>query len=512
MKHTVTPRRVGLAVTFGLSALLVTAGVGCGGKQEPEASPTPPAGQPAARTASPVRVAAAAQRTVERTVSATGSLQALKAVDLAPKITARVLSVAGREGEAVRVGQVVVQQETADLERQVAQAQANVQSAQARLAQAETNARLQVTQSDTGVRNAEEQLRSARAQLELARRPQRSQEVAVAENAVAQAQAQYDRARVDRERYQQLLKEGAVAQSVFDQYETQEKVAQAALKSAQEQLSIAREGGRTESVRQAQSAVAQAEQQLRLARANRQQVNVRQDEVRAARAAVAQARAALGVAQQAVADAAVRSPINGVIAERMTEPGQLAAPGAPVLRLVDLSTVYFEAQVAETDLTAVRPGQPVVVRIDAFPGRTFAGKVQRVDPTGDTRSRTFVARIVVPNEGNTLKPGLYARGNVVAERKQSVVVPRDAILLTNVDSNKPDPNAPAQGRLFVVENGVARERKVILGLTTPDGLSVEVNGVDPNATVVVSGQRSLSDGDPVTIQQAPSATQQTASR
>ncbi|HVK04687.1 MAG TPA: efflux RND transporter periplasmic adaptor subunit [Armatimonadaceae bacterium] len=522
MKHTTNSssssgsyrRRLTLAATIGIASALLGAAAGCGnrGGEQAKASPAPGApGAAAAQqvSASPVRVGTSQERSVERAISVTGSVQALKTVNLAPKLSARVVSIAGREGNTVSAGQVVVQQETADLKRQVEQARANLQAAQARVAQAETTARLQVTQNDTGVRNAEEQLRSARAQLALAKKPQRTQEVAVAENNVAQAQANYDRARVDRDRYATLVKEGAVAQSVYDQYATQEQVARAALDSAKQQLAIAREGGRAETVRQSESAVAQAEQQVRLARANRQQVDVRQDEVKAARAAVAQARAALGVAQQALSDASVRSPIDGVIADRMTEPGQLASPGSPVLQIVDLSTVYFEAQVAETDLAAVRPGQPVSVRIAAFPGRTFAGRVQRIYPTGSTQSRTFVARIVVPNSGSALKPGLFARGSVVAEKRESVVVPRDAVLLT-LDGDQ-DPNAPQTGRVFVVDDGVARERKVTLGLSTPDGLSVEVSGVEPGRQVVVSGQRALKDGDPVTVQQN-SATQTAALR
>jgi RND family efflux transporter MFP subunit len=498
-----------LAVALGLGATLLAfgaAGCGKGGGKEPAQG----AGQAQAAPApSVVRVTPARTETVTRDVAVTGSVQALQSISLSPKIAARVVSVAGREGAAVRAGQVVVQQDTSDLDRQVQQRLADVESARARLAQAETNLRLQGTTNRVGVSNAQAalaaaqaQLKSARANLALTKRPQRTQEVAVAENSVAQAQANYDKAKTDRERYEQLTKEGASAQSVLDQYVTQERVALANLNSAKQQLDIARQGGRQESivasqgqVQQAEEAVRQAESNLRQARANTQQVEVRRGDVESARAALSQAQAALAVARQAVEDAAIRSPIDGQIAQRQTEPGQQAAPGQSVAQVVALDTVYFEAKVPDTDVTLLAPGQPVAVTIDAFRGRTFPGRIARIYPTGSATSRTFNVRVEIPNTDATLRPGLFARGTVTAERRTGVVtVPQEALLRGTAEGD-------AAGTVFTVENGAARQRKVETGLTTPDGLRVEVSGLPAGASVIVVGQRGIKDGDRVTVQQ-----------
>jgi len=269
-------------------------------------------------------------------------------------------------------------------------------------------------------------------------------------------------------------------------------------------------------VTQRQQDVVQAESNLRQARANTQQLEVRQDEVRAARATVEQARAALAVARQAIADATIRSPIDGLISTRGTEPGQQAAPGSTVATIVALDTVYFEAKVPDTDIAALAAGQSVGVTIDAFPGRKFQGRIARIEPAGDNASRTFNVRVEIPNSGAALRPGLFARGEVVAERRQNVVtVPTEALLRPTGGETGA---AAEQIRIFTVQDGVAREAKVETGLSSPDGLRVEVTGVPANSQVVVSGQRGIKDGDKVTAEPVNGAgasgagAQQTASR
>ncbi len=448
----------------------------------------------AANQPSSVQVETTKSETVLRIVPVTGSLIALQTVELLPKIAARVVSISGREGDAVRAGQVVAQLDTADLERQVQQARSNVETVRSRISQAETNYKTQLTTSDVAVRDAQEALRGAEAQLALTRRPQRSQEVVVAENSVKQAQANFDKAKSDRTRYETLFKEGATAAITLDQYVTQEKVALANLDSAKQQLAIAREGGRRENIASQEALVARSRQALRQAQANRANVSIRRDDIESARASLSQAQAALAVAEQAVRDASLRSPIDGVIADRKIEPGQLAAPGASVAQIVALETVYFEAQINEQDVAGIRQGQTAQVRIDAYPNRVFSGKVAKVFPTGSVTGRTFLASVQIPNVGNVLRPGLFARGEIVTERRpNSVTAPVDAIIR--------DPESETKARVFTVENGVARKNTVTLGITSPDGRRIEVQGVQPGSRIVVAGQRALKDGDRITAEE-----------
>ncbi|GAB4457004.1 MAG: efflux RND transporter periplasmic adaptor subunit [Armatimonadaceae bacterium] len=507
-----------VAAALSLTGLLLG---GCGPRGEENAEKPAAEGQastkPAAQSAAPVRLATAKRETVTDYVQVTGSLAALQNVALSPKLNARVISVNGREGAAVSQGQVVVQQETSDYRVQVQQAQANLQASQARLTQAEAGLKsaqarltqakrqvdLQTSQSTAGVQDAQEQVRSAEAQLEIARRPQRTQEIEVAENNVAQAQANYDRARVDRDRYAGLFKEGAVAKATLDQYETQEQVARANLASAKKQLELAQIGGREENVQNAEAALARAKSALRLAQANQDQIKVRQDDVRAAeaalnqaraevqaaRAAVAQNRAAVAAAQLLLADTTIRSPIDGVISDRLVEPGQVVGPTATVMRLVALDTVFFEAQVPETELSSLEPGMPVNVTTDAFAGKTFPGKIARIYPTGDTGSRTVVVRVEISNPNKMLRPGLFARGAVVTQERQGVVVPRDAVVTSEGETV-----------IFVAEDGTrAVRRPVRLGIATADSVEI-LSGISEGESVITAGQGVLTDGAPIKVE------------
>jgi len=488
-------------------ALLLVVAAGCGprggsadktGAKSGGAGAAP--GKPAAESATPVRVATAKRETVTRTVPVTGSVAALQSIDLSPKVSARVVAVAGREGTPVKQGQVVVQQDTSDMARQVQQAEANLQSARAQLAQAQTNLSLQKTDSATAVQNARAGLAGAQANLALAKQPQRTEQIRQAEIAVEQAQANYDRAVADRKRYEYLVKEGAAAQATLDQYVTTEAVQKANLDSAKQSLQMSQTGGRAESIRASQEQDRQAEIALRQAQSNVQQVRMKEDAVRQAKAGVAQNEAALAYQQQQLADASIVSPIDGVIAARKTEPGQMAAPGAAVLTVVALNTVYFEAQVPETNLATLQPGQPVTVRVDALAGKTFSGKIARIYPTGNAASRIFSVRVEVPNGSQTLRPGMFARGEAVTQRREGVVIPKDALVATD--------NGFA---VFVAENGGrAVRREVKVGIQTSETTEI-LSGVQEGEQVVVTGQDALRDGRPIRVLDGSEAAQQTAS-
>jgi RND family efflux transporter MFP subunit len=243
-------------------------------------------------------------------------------------------------------------------------------------------------------------------------------------------------------------------------------------------------------VRTAEANVVRARLAYGQARTNLQQIQARQSDIRAARAAVAQNQAALNLERRRLADASIRSPIDGVIADRLTEPGQLAGPTQAVMRIVALNTVFFEAQVPETDLRAVRPGQPVNVRVDAYPGQTFAGRIAKVYPTGNNQSRNFAVRILLPNQGGRLRPGLFARGEVVAEQRPGVVVSKDALVLREGKSH-----------IFVAsDDGTTAElRTITTGVETPETIEVRA-GVKAGDRIIVAGQDALQDGGKIRIQ------------
>lgn len=467
-------------------ALVAATGVallsGCGQRREPVS---------AQQTAAPVvAVAVVPARTgdIPFTISVTGALQTLDDVTLSAKVPGKIAKVLVREGDVVRAGQVVIQQETGDLEAQVRQAEAALQSARARLKQAQTALELQPTQNETSLRQAEAALEAAKARLRALETGARRQERQQVEQQVASARANLENAQANLERVRRLYQQDAVSKQQLDAAQAAYDIALAQYRTAQEQLSLVQEGPRQEEIEAQRALVRQAEEAVRLARTGDLQLRVRQDEVNAARALVAQAEAGLFYARQQLESAFIRSPINGTVATRMAQPGQMAAPGVPLLRIVNLNAIFFEARVSETEVRYVRPGQTVTVTVDAYPGKTFQGTVSRIYPVGSEGSRDFIVRVDMRNEGGLLKPQMFARGEIIVDvRRNVVVIPKDAIIVED-----------GKNVVYVVRDGVAR--KVFVQLGYVNGKDAEVGGVRAGDQVVVQGQENLHDGDKVRVE------------
>jgi HlyD family secretion protein len=415
-------------------------------------------------------------------VEVSGDIKALKTALLSAKISGRVISVPRREGDRVSAGAVVVQQDTSDLSAQAQQADAALSGAQARLSQAITSAGVSGPQIESQIAQAKAGLDSAKARLRMVKAGARTQERAQAQNAVVQAKANYDNAKADLERMRSMHEQGAISPRQWDTAQTQYQLAAAQYDSAKQQLSLIEAGAREEEIESAEKAVVQAEEALHFAESNRSQKALREEDVKSAKAGVVQAKAALAYARQQLANASIRTPIAGTVSQRVTEPGQMASPGVPLIEVVALDSVYFEATVSEMDVDRVRTGQPVQVEVDALPGRKFQGTVQKILPTADPKSRQFTARIAVPNRAGDLRPGMFARGSIeVARHRNVVIIPKDALIS----------NGTGQA-VYILRGSAAKLAPVITRFESRE--EAEVTGVSAGEQLVVVGQDKLSDG------------------
>jgi HlyD family secretion protein len=415
-------------------------------------------------------------------IEGSGTIEATQ-VDVAPKVPGRLLRLHAREGARVEAGQLVAELDAEELEAQLAQARAALAAAEARFSQAEAalglqraqqdaafaqaraavkSMRVRVPQAEEAARlqqeTAEAQIRHARAQLEAARASRRAAESAVgtAEANLRAAEATLSRAQADLSRLERLHAEGAISAQQLDaarqtaatalaqrdavraQREAladQVRVAAAVAQQVEAALAAAEANRRTVTVRELEtealrSQVDQSQAALRSVEAGAGLVTQRAREVEAARAAVAQARAAVSLALIIRSHARLRSPMAGVVVSRSVEVGDLVAAGAPVLTVADLTRPYLRVYVAETDLGRVKLGQPVEVRVDAFPGRVFRGAVAEISDRaeftpGNVQTReervklVFAVKVELSNPDGVLKPGL----------------PADAVILTGDAGN-----------------------------------------------------------------------------
>ncbi len=525
---------------LALAGLLLTGMMvgGCGKKQDAQDAKgrKPGIGDPGGSI--PVQVLAVTTGTIEQTVPVTGNTQALSDVQLSARAAGRVIAVNFREGQVVRAGQVVVQQDTTDLEANVRQAQAGVQSAQANVQQAQANvasSQAKLSQAGTNytvqVQTAREAVAQARAQVAASRQNylkvkggSRPQQVLQGQTQVALAKANLENAQTILTRNKSLFAQGAIAKADLDTAQTSYDVQTQSYKNAQASLSLTQEGAQTEDIAAALAQLQQQQSNLQTAIANQQQVQVRRDDILAAQAAVQQARAAvqqtqaavrtaqatLAFNQQQVSNAFIKSPIDGVVAARQVEPGQVASPGTSLLRIVNLGTVYYQPTIPETDFASTAVGDPVRVQVDALPGQTFNGKVSAVYPAASATNRVFSLRVTVTDPQNRLRPGMFARGQIITSVARNVVVVPSTALIplasqqgfqANASSDQPvadGTQTPPQQVIVVGPGSVAQPRPVKIGIQSQQQAEV-TSGLQPGERIVTVGQQGLKQGDKLAI-------------
>jgi Cu(I)/Ag(I) efflux system membrane fusion protein len=173
----------------------------------------------------------------------------------------------------------------------------------------------------------------------------------------------------------------------------------------------------------------------------------------------------------------LRSPANGVVLEKPAIQGKRFMAGEVLYQVADLSQVWLLADVFEQDLARVRVGQSVNIRVDAYPEKTFAGKVTFVYPTVNAETRTVKVRIELANPQALLKPSMYARVELAYSRGKgrALSVPDSAVLDTGTR------------QLVLVQHGEGRfePRPVKLGMRA-DGYIEVLEGVKAGESVVVS--------------------------
>ncbi|MFN7949344.1 MAG: efflux RND transporter periplasmic adaptor subunit [Blastocatellia bacterium] len=174
----------------------------------------------------------------------------------------------------------------------------------------------------------------------------------------------------------------------------------------------------------------------------------------------------------------IRAPIAGTIVDRRIGPGQYIKPDAPdpMFLIADLSTLWVQADVYESDLAAVKAGAPVLVSVEAYPNRTFPARITFISPTVDPATRTVRVRCQVSNQQHLLKPDMFARIRIAAAQRDEPVVPASAVVSAGSDSV-----------VFVEASpGHFRERRVSAG-TEQKGQVVITSGLQPGERVVTKG-------------------------
>ncbi|MCS7226811.1 MAG: efflux RND transporter periplasmic adaptor subunit [Gloeomargarita sp. SKYB31] len=356
-------------------------------------------------------------------IPASGRIEPRQRVNLSPKTPGHLVALYVQQGDRVQAGQIIARMDDAELQARKRRALADLEQAKARLAELE--------------------------------RGNRPEEIAQVQAQVQAAQARYELARQRRQRNEALFAQGAIAQDALDVARTEESTALAAFQEAQRRLDLLRVGNRPEVIAQARAQVAAAQAQL-------QTIEVQ------------------------IADTVIRAPFAGVITQRYASVGSFVTPSsfASATSSATSSSIAalagdleMVARVAETDISQIRPGQPVEITADAYPGETFRGQVVLIAPEAVVEQNVtfFEVRVRLLTGQDQLRAGMNVDAVFIGRRlPQALTIPTVAVVTERGKTGVLVPDA--QGR--------PQFQPVVLGVTLNEYTQV-LQGLRPGERVFV---------------------------
>jgi membrane fusion protein, multidrug efflux system len=226
-----------------------------------------------------------------------------------------------------------------------------------------------------------------------------------------------------------------------------------------------------------------------------------QSTVDQAQATFDQAKAGIARTEAVISQKLVRAPFDGDLGVRQVEVGQYLTAGTQIVSLTDLSVLYANLTVTEKQSSQIKVGQTVRVAVDAYPGRTFEGKITTIEPQIATDTRNIRVQATIQNPDSILKPGMFATTTIVLPEKPAVVtVPEtavdytlygDSVFLITEKKGDDGKTTLTAGRTFVKTGNRVEGRVEIL------------KGLKPGDRVVAVGQIKLQSGMPVAISTDP---------
>jgi membrane fusion protein (multidrug efflux system) len=199
------------------------------------------------------------------------------------------------------------------------------------------------------------------------------------------------------------------------------------------------------------------------------------------------AQARIAQLRERVAKTSVKSPLGGVVAQLLVEPGEFVGPGAPLAIIEDMEEVLVVVEVADRDVVRLRPLQVVEATTDAYPGRVFQGVIERVGNVANPVTRNFEIEARLGNPGGELRSGMITAIRILLDKRRCLVVPAAALL----------EERESEARVLLVSGGTARS--VEIGIGSRQDRDVELlQGLAEGDEVVVYGHDQIRDGQPVT--------------
>ena len=406
---------------------------GCSGGGAPAQS------EPGQKEAVAVEVTPAKLGDIQSEYLFSGKVKPVEEANVVSTVAGTVQDVHYQVGDRVEKDAVLFQMGTEDIENSLNVLKAQLAAAQASVKSAQTSMEL------VNGASMQSQIDSAKAGLD-------------------KAELAYNDMKTTYNNNKQLYEAGVISKSDMDQTETGMKNAEIAYNQAKDGYDLVANRMPAENLRKAQDGLAAAQ-------ANQKAVE-----------------AQMAGAEKSLRDAAVKSPIAGVVTGCNLTAGTIysSAAGA-AFTISDTSRVYIDVNVSEELINRISVGQSVSAKVSAVSETPLTGKIDRINP-GAGQTGTYNVKLVLDNADGQLKSGMFGEVHFVKEKHEDVIVlPRDAVIASG-----------DKQYVFVNEGGVAKRVEVSTGIDT--GEQVEVTaGLEENSSVIVKGQSFLSDGDAVNV-------------
>ncbi|MBW4572714.1 MAG: efflux RND transporter periplasmic adaptor subunit [Tolypothrix carrinoi HA7290-LM1] len=415
-------------------------------------------------------------------ISANGTVKPERSINVSPKQSGILKRLLVKEGDTVKQGQILAYMDDSNLQGQltqargqIAQQEANLQkaiagnrpqdiaSAQAALDESQANLQKAIAGNrPQDIASAQAALDESQANLQKAQTGNRPQDIGQAQARLQSAQASLSKAEDDLRRNQQLYKSGAISLQIVNQSRADRDSAQGQVNEAIQALGLQKAGSRSEDIEQARAVVRQRQQALALLKAGSRPEDIEQaravvrqkqqalallkagsrpEDIEQARAQLASARGSLQTIQTQINDTILRAPFDGVITQKYADPGAFVTPttsgsavsSATSSSIVSLaSTNQVVANIAEVNIAKIRLGQKVTITADAYPGKTFEGKVSQIAAQAivEQNVTSFQVKIaIVSDTEKLLRSGMNVTTDFeVGQLSNVLVVPTAAVV------------------------------------------------------------------------------------
>jgi multidrug efflux pump subunit AcrA (membrane-fusion protein) len=368
----------------------------------------------------PVRTALVEKGEVNSFLKVTGVVEANETVRVTSEIMGQAKEVKVKDGEEVNKGDILIVLGDEQIKIQVAQAQATLDSIQASSDKIKSGAR--------------------------------PQEIKQADSAVLQAKINRDSAEENYLRMEKLFSEKVISKQQYEQAKNQYEIADVQYQSAQESYELVIEGAAEE-------------------------------DIKSVEAQVRQAKAALDMVKYQLKNTQITAPISGKVTSITVSSGEMVSPSIPLLSIIDVNRIFVKVGISEKDISKIKEGQTVDLKIDAFSEEKFQGEVVSKGVAVDQISKTLEVKIEILQPEVDIPVGVFARGDILVKTNQEALIISSSALVRKKDGIY----------VYVIEEGIARQKEVVLGIIQDERVEI-LEGLSEEEEIVILGNQELGDG------------------